>query len=388
MDGAMQLWFMQQPYTTREPSLLLGLSPHRMQMMCLFGLGALLETGLLLLPISLGLLPVLRRRWPGMAYGAAALFVAGALGLWRIHALYALGVPYLGPSFRWPLGEGGKIVLTAGIVLGLLALLTTVLTRGDTAPMTAGERRISERSLTVLLLPFLLAYLVALLPRAYNGGLWDRYILLLAVVLLVWLLRLSQDRIRRPVVVLALALCGGAYATALMHDNFACERARLGALGELAARGVPRTAVTGGWPYDIETELQVRPFVTPAGVRLPKGVALPAATNYGVANCREGSSATWCRTWCRSMVCRRRPNAGCRGLCAVPYRGWVTPNGVFCGDVVSVRARRHPPIGEIGRLRAVLGLFCSGKHPPERGIVKRRGSGRIASIFKAFRTVG
>jgi hypothetical protein len=42
MDCAMQYWFMHQPYTDREPTLGLGITPHRVQIMCLEGLDALL----------------------------------------------------------------------------------------------------------------------------------------------------------------------------------------------------------------------------------------------------------------------------------------------------------------------------------------------------------
>jgi hypothetical protein len=134
MDCAMQFWFMHQPYTNREGTLLLGMTPRRVEVMGLEGLGVLMEIGLLLLPVSLMFLPVFaRKRLPRANIVSCLLFVAGVCGLWRIHSLGVLEIPYLGPSSDWPVGQSVKVVLSALDVLGLLALLTTALTQGEAA---------------------------------------------------------------------------------------------------------------------------------------------------------------------------------------------------------------------------------------------------------------
>jgi hypothetical protein len=212
-------------------------------------------------------------------------------------------------------------------VLGLLALLTTAATRDDGALELDGPR-VSERDVLTLLVPFVLAYLMALLPRAYNPGLWDRYLLPPIAMLILGILRLYQVRIRWTGLVLGLALCGGAFSTALVHDGFAAERAKLAALQALTARGVPRTAVTGGWPYDIETELQLRPYVTADGIRLPKGVALPISTHYGIDDCRGFQCVMVPDVLPRYAVSTEARRA-LPGYAPVPYRGWVMPSGAF-----------------------------------------------------------
>jgi hypothetical protein len=46
------------------------------------------------------------------------------------------------------------------------------------------------------------------------------------------------------------------YATAIQHDRFAQCRARVGAVNEVLAAGIPVTAMSGGWDFDGWTELQ------------------------------------------------------------------------------------------------------------------------------------
>ena len=328
MDGAMQYWFTQQPYTDREPSLFVGLTPHRLEITGVQGLGTVLETGLLLLPVLLTLTPVLlRHRWPRASYAAGLLFLAGTFALWRIHALWILHIPYMGESFRWPLSKGGAALITGMVVLGLLSLIPTIAAGGGERPARAGST-ITQRNLTLILVPFLLGYLLLLILRAYNGGVWDRYLLLPVPVLLVWGMRRYQDQISRPGAILALAVCGGVYATALLHDNFAYERARLGALNQLVSHGVPRTQMTGGWAYDIETELQIRPYVVGPGIRLPKGVTAPASTHYGIDNC-EGFQCDAVPDVVPRYAVSNRAEGVLPGFAPVPYRGWVTRSGAF-----------------------------------------------------------
>jgi hypothetical protein len=87
-------------------------------------------------------------------------------------------------------------------------------------------------------------------------------------------------------------------------------------------------AVTGGWPYDIETELQWRPYVTADGIRLPQGVALPASTHYGIDNC-QGFPCGMVPDVVPKYGVSTDATRALPGFVPVPYRGWVTPAGAF-----------------------------------------------------------
>ncbi len=112
-------------------------------------------------------------------------------------------------------------------------------------------------------LPFSIAYFALLIRRIYEGPIFDRYLLPLLPAVVVALLLHFQNSVRRPaplpawVVLVLWAL----YGVASMHDYLAATRARLSAAAAVAAKGVPRTAITAGLEYDAWTQLQQTGYV-------------------------------------------------------------------------------------------------------------------------------
>jgi hypothetical protein len=144
-------------------------------------------------------------------------------------------------------------------------------------------RRLTLGQLGVLLLPFVLAYTLLLVPRAALVVIYDRYALDLLPLAVLLLLRVYQQYARPQLPVLtgalvALAAVGG---VAMTHNNFAFYRARAALAAELRTAGVPDARVDNGWEYNSSVEIERAGYVndphivTPAQAYTP--VSPPAA---------------------------------------------------------------------------------------------------------------
>jgi hypothetical protein len=123
---------------------------------------------------------------------------------------------------------------------------------GETDPHT-----LRWRHLSILLLPFLVAYCALLLPRAAFFVLFDRYLLEVVAVLLIFILRWHQERVSvaiPPVAIAVLAIIA-ALTTAATHDLFSINRALLHAASELQQAGIPREEIQGGFAFDATTQV-------------------------------------------------------------------------------------------------------------------------------------
>ena len=175
-------------------------------------------------------------------------------------------------------------VLVIGLVLLLFRRIGTRLTVIDNHP--AGP---SWTAILWLLGPYSLIYLVLLMPRGSVGWIWDRYIVALAPLPIICLLAVYQQRNgdRIPVVaviVLAvLALFGVARADRLYSEN----HARLMAAKLLRSQGIPRTAISGGFEYDYETETDVSGHVNESDVTVPANTYRPYVPPAGLPQCAK-----------------------------------------------------------------------------------------------------
>ena len=324
-------WFEKQPYTQVEP-----LIDHRIhaQTISHFSeqmLRACFEVVLLLFPVLVVFLPVLwRKRHPWQVYLVGILFVLGGLRAWQIGEAGSWFAPYLGGVLQSI--NLGKLrpVSTVAVVLCILALLTAVLThRKRPVASRADLPVLSNRVIGILIVPFLLAYMGLISPRAGFEGIWDRYVVPLLFVGLLFILRFYQQQFRTyvPVTALVLALCFAAYATASVHDRMAMYRARVAAVNEVLATGVPATSVSGGWDYDGWTEVQISGHVIDHRMRMPAGMTLPTPTHYGLADCPW----FYCNMFPHvvpyyTISLRPDPIPG-SSFAPVPYRTWVDPPG-------------------------------------------------------------
>lgn len=142
------------------------------------------------------------------------------------------------------------------------------------------DRGLGLQQAATLLLPFSLAYCVLLFPRATQFVLFDRYLLALIAVALVFLLRLHQDRIcyRMPLISYALLAVFALLAVAGTHDLFAMERARVQVFRSLEGKGVPNTAIRGGFELDAATQVGAWGYFNDPRILVPKTAYHPQLT--------------------------------------------------------------------------------------------------------------
>ena len=324
-------WFNQQPYTQVEPLLAHRIGWHFLEQLSEEMVRGCLETALLLLPVLLIFLPALwSKRHPWQVYLAGALFVVGGVSVWQLHDAESWFAPYLAGVMPFLSLGGLRPVLTVAVLLCMLALLTAVLTLPGEADSATSDRMVlSNRTVGTLLLPFLLAYLGLIAPRAGFDGIWDRYVIPLLFIAMIFILRFYQQRIgaRLPVAALVLAICFGAYATAAVHDQMAMYRARVAAVNEVLAMGVPPTSVSGGWDYDGWTELQLSSHIIDRRMRVPAGVTLPTPTHYGLTNCPWFYCDMFPHVVPRYTISLHADPIPGSGFQPVPYGTWVLPAG-------------------------------------------------------------
>lgn len=322
-------WFNQQPYIQTEPLLAHRIGWHFLKHFSDQILRGYFETVLFLLPVLLIFLPALwRKRHPWQVYLAGSLFVLGGLSAWGLHDIEGWFAPYLVGVMPFLNLGSLRPVFTIAVLLCILALLTVVLTRtGPVETEDASGAALSNRAMGTLLLPFVVAYVGLIAPRAGFEGIWDRYLMPLLFIAMIFLFRFYQQWIgpRLPVVALLLVLCNGAYATATSHDLFAMYRARAAAVNEILAAGVPATSVSGGWDYDGWTELQLSSHIIDRRMRVPAGVTLPTPTHYGLANCPWFYCDMFPHVVPRYTISFRPAPIPGRSFPPVPYKTWIFP---------------------------------------------------------------
>jgi hypothetical protein len=126
-----------------------------------------------------------------------------------------------------------------------------------------------------------------LVPRGSVNWIYDRYIVALAPLPIVCLLALYQQRNndRIPafavIVLTALAFFGVGKADRIYSEN----HARLMAANVLRGQGIPRTAISGGVEYNLETETDVNGHVNEPKVRVPENAYKPYVAPVGLPQC-------------------------------------------------------------------------------------------------------
>ena len=282
------LWANRQPYMLPESLLLSLITPRLVAWLGLGYVRSVFDLTLFLLPILLVFLPRLPWRRPAARLGVlfTGLYV---LGVFFVHTRRSgfFIAPFLGNDVTpWGLVDATilhsqrplvipvavQLVLAALTLLCLLAFLLRTpadLRSPSNAPLTRNQ-------FTLLTGPFLLAYFLLLAPRGAIFTIFDRYLLIPFAFALLFVLRQLPRALPR-VTWLPIALFA-AFAVAGLHDTFSIYRARLEAAGELVARGVPRTAIDGGFEYNGWTQFLTTGYLNDADIRLPRDAfhAVPA----------------------------------------------------------------------------------------------------------------
>jgi hypothetical protein len=284
-------WFLRQPYSLPEKLINGPIGFSR--------LGNILRTILRILPsLPLIALPVmmlfpfglrdLSRR--ARTRTVLTICVASAICLALTFALLDRGfrpVKFLPPwlGYDWTIygvmqtpggeiaGHNAVVLLPAYQVLLMLGVVVTAICLGAhlLLRVRSGEEKMQHghaacltwKETWTLLLPFAAAYFALLLPRATESVAFDRYVMPLAIVLIIVLLRYAQDTFAYPAYWLSAftLFLFTAYAVAGTHDRFAFERARLAAAREVTDSGIPRTSLEGGFEYDGWTQITTEGYI-------------------------------------------------------------------------------------------------------------------------------
>jgi hypothetical protein len=277
-------WFARQPYTLPE-----HLIPPTFPVVEAFWqlTHGLLDLPFLLLPIVVPFLVVLRKSRPWVV-AAVVVAVLGYLFLsaypshlrgnfhleptmddWvNIHGVFPSA--FIHGTLPQFLPKYVQVLLTVFTLGGLLSLIALLLRPpAESAPYALPNTpiaRIAWGQLLILTMPFAVANILIVIPRAATYGLTERYLLGILVASLPCLVRCYQDLVqpRLPLASILLVALMALFGVTLTHNWFSFYRARVALVAELSAAGVPPTSVDNGWEYNISVELQNAPYINNA----------------------------------------------------------------------------------------------------------------------------
>jgi hypothetical protein len=303
----MMHWFAQQPYSVGD-TLIEGrpsvqMLAHLLRMVLKALLSLMLFSLPLLVVFPMRLLDLGRgraaRAFLFLAFAMLVLLFAGYVEYKHRHSLDALVLPWLVNLFtvhgimQFQEIEGVQPTILAPALRAFFSLLTVFcgvsavlyvwMTRRNVRLQEAAEvsGSLSWFQTALLLVPFSLAYLALLMPRAasISHTLFDRYTTPMMLVLGVFALRYLQEHAKQQgylLSVVMLTLLTG-YTVAGTHDVYALDRARVIAADEITSAGVPRTAVNGGFEYDGWTQILASGYVNDSNIKNPAGAYHPVA---------------------------------------------------------------------------------------------------------------
>ena len=129
------------------------------------------------------------------------------------------------------------------------------------------------KTLLYLYLPYSIAYLMLLVPRGLRFFIFDRYLLGIMPVAILYLLKLYEEKIARalPVISYLTLSVFALYGIGATHDLFAINRAIVRAVKEIRSQGVEENAIQAGFEYDGWTEINQAGYVNEPKMAYPVG---------------------------------------------------------------------------------------------------------------------
>jgi len=341
-------WFNQQPYSIPEKLVPEAINFKSLENVIALALRGGAKLLLLQLPVLLMFVVPFRRvsRRTAAVFAAGSLaFALAALVLFLHHGLDHWLAPFLGDfvtvhglidvhsimgSRPVVLHGGLRVLLTVATIAGLLGLLS-VFAGNLPRPASPADRTasISWRELGVILVPFSVAYIALLIPRASVGGFYDRYLLPLMMLALLVLTRYYQERIRPNLPIASAAVIGifACFGIAATHDMFAMYRGYVAAIDELRSSGLPATAISGSWENDGWTELEAVGYMNESRIRIPRDAYVFQPVTVFPAGC-DGNSLDRIPA-VKPLYALSFDPAQCDGPAAFPpvtYRTWLAPH--------------------------------------------------------------
>ncbi|HEX7728744.1 MAG TPA: hypothetical protein VF392_06890 [Terracidiphilus sp.] len=191
---------------------------------------------------------------------AALMQLIGRLPLpWVLHTMQLQFTSQRVSAFNPIVSQSGFVELSiAFFTVIILAASSAVCLHALLRRWHHGGDSVIGKQLFWLCAPLTAAYVALLLPRALHALIFDRYMLLLAPIAILCLAHLYQCSVspKMPAGAIALLVLMASISVAGTHDIFAWQRARLAAIAELTAAGVPPTSFYGGVECDGWTQIE------------------------------------------------------------------------------------------------------------------------------------
>jgi hypothetical protein len=343
-------WFYSQPYSVPEPMFSNEYTLHSLKTIVSQPTRGLFTIVMLLLPILIAFVPAISwrvRSTQAIFAVGGVLCLAGGLFLNYRHKLIALLAPFsISYLSEHGLMDGNgikgdrpviltpevRLFLTAVVFLALMAFLAFLLEIRKHPPLQhVGSNALSMKSALILLAPFSLAYIAMLLPRAAAGHhVFDRYLLPLIFVGLILVLLLYQSRVeaKLPMASVAAVVLFAACAVAGTHDGFSMYRARVAAIEEVRAAGVPDTAIDGGFEHNGLTQIELRGSMNDPRIRIPANLYVPFQSPLPAYCQPEQADLTPVIAPRYTLSFNPAACGGPTQFAPVTYRAWLGPHAV------------------------------------------------------------
>lgn len=195
---------------------------------------------------------------------------------WIGHLLYAViygrgEFPGPGPI---PLSLNSRMLISLVVFATALVFTESLLARrGVRSEHVEEHGAMRSREILWLFGPFCVAYFALLLPRTLYEFLYDRYFMGLMPFGIIVMLRLHRRWFSTKVSWIAFAVLALFSIESIggTHDWFAVNRARVLAVKEVHAAGVPMSYIQGGFEYDGWTQIDIVGHVNEKRIAVPVG---------------------------------------------------------------------------------------------------------------------
>jgi hypothetical protein len=281
-------WWNLQPYSVPEHILQGPVTAHMVHHLLGILIKSFLCLLLLLYPILVAWLPAARSLNQSAAIRVGVAVLVLIVFLWKVRTPDDWLAPWLTHVIQSLMRESGEfpgvtetpwslpvraaisILVVASALLVGEVLLPTLRSKSKSA---SGLDRVMRQDLLWLLGPFSLSYILMLLPRGLYALLYDRYLLGLMPLAIIFLVRLYQQVTGDNLPAISFLMLGafGLFSIASTHDWLALNRARIVAVEEVHATGVPKTAIQGAFEYDGWTQIEAAGFVNEKRIEVPAG---------------------------------------------------------------------------------------------------------------------
>jgi hypothetical protein len=285
-------WFNRQPYSVPEPILPWPIHPESLVHLGAQVVRTFLCLLLIVFPVAIAWVTTARCLQKSAKYriGVALLLLASlALILHETGRLNDWVEPWLIPLLGYT--AFGKAYLWIRAIISLLAIapalfIAEALVSRVRFKSATSRQQSSWIQLAWILGPFSIGYLLLLIPRATMAFIQDRYLLGLAPIAIIVLLKLYQEQVRQtlPAVSFIALIVVAVIALGAVHDFFAASRALTNVVVIVEKSGIPSKSlsagleeVDAGWARDGWVQIEDGDHINDARIKVPVGAYRPYA---------------------------------------------------------------------------------------------------------------